>query len=132
MGLKINKAEIQTGRAVTLLLDGEVDTQSSITLDQEIVRSTEGSVDALVLDMEKVNFISSSGIGVIVKSQNMLKTKGAELTMINLQPQVKRVFEIMQLTPVLNVCESREELDEYLMKIQNRIIKKGTSIYTEQ
>ena len=132
MGLKISKAEIQTSRAVTLLLDGEIDTQSSITLDQEITRSTEGSVEALVLDMEKVNFISSSGIGVIVKSQNMLKTTGAELTMINLQPQVKRVFEIMQLTPVLNVCESREELDAYLRKIQDRIIEKGTSIYTEQ
>lgn len=132
MGLKITKADIQTGRTVTLLLEGEVDTNSSLALDREISGVAGGPVDAIVLDMEKINFISSSGIGVIVKGQNTLKANGAELTMINLQPQVKRVFEIMQLTPVLNVCESREELDEYLLKIQNRIIDKGTSIYTEQ
>ena len=132
MGLKITKAEIQTGRAVTLLLEGELDNNSSIALDKEISGITEGSITAIILDMEKISFISSSGIGVIVKAQNALKASDAELTMVNLQPQVKRVFEIMQLTPVLNVCESREELDEYLLKIQNRIIEKGTSIYTEQ
>jgi len=132
MGLKISKADIQTSRAMTLLLEGEIDNNSSVTLDREISSVAGGSANAIILDMEKITFISSSGIGVIVKSQNMLKATGAELTMVNLQPQVKRVFEIMQLTPVLNVCESREELDEYLLKIQNRIIEKGTSIYTEQ
>ncbi len=132
MGLKITKAEIQTARTVTLLLEGEVDNNSSVALDKEISLTTGGPLSAVVLDMEKVTFISSSGIGVIVKAQNMLKASGAELTMSSLQPQVKRVFEIMQLTPLLNVCESREELDEYLLKIQNRIIEKGTSIFTEQ
>jgi len=132
MGLKISKAEIQTGRTVTLLLDGEVDNNSSVALDKEISLITGGPVSAVILDMEKVTFISSSGIGVIVKAQNTLKAMDAELTMTSLQPQVKRVFEIMQLTPLLHVCESREELDEYLLKIQNRIIDKGTSIYTEQ
>jgi anti-sigma B factor antagonist len=132
MGLKISKAEIQTSQAVTLLLDGEIDNNSSVALDKEISLMVGGPGNAVILDMEKVTFISSSGIGVIVKAQNMLKATGAELTMISLQPQVKRVFEIMQLTPLLNVFESREELDEYLLKIQNRIIEKGTSIYTEQ
>ena len=132
MGLKINKAEIQTSQTMTLQLVGEIDNNSSIVLDREISGIAEGAASAIILDMEKISFISSSGIGVIVKSQNTLKAKGAELTMINLQPQVKRVFEIMQLTPVLNVCESREELDEYLRKIQDRIVEKGTSIYTEQ
>jgi anti-sigma B factor antagonist len=132
MGLKISKAEIQTSQAVTLLLDGEIDNNSSVALDKEISLMAGGPGNAVILDMEKVTFISSSGIGVIVKAQNMLKATGAELTMISLQPQVKRVFEIMQLTPLLNVFESREELDEYLLKIQNRIIEKGTSIFTEQ
>ena len=48
--------------------------------------------------------------------------------MINVQPQVKKVFEIMQLGPVLNVFESVQELDEYLEKIQDRIVEEGTSI----
>ncbi|MCP4451995.1 MAG: STAS domain-containing protein, partial [Planctomycetes bacterium] len=86
---------------------------------------------ALVLDMKEISFISSTGIGVIVKTRNVLKQKGSDLTMVNIQPQIKRVFDIMQLTPILKVCEDQEELDDYLTKIQNRIVEDGTSLSSE-
>jgi len=41
--------------------------------------------------------------------------------MMNLQPQVKKAFEIMNLIPNLNVFEDEKELDEYLAKVQQRI-----------
>ena len=68
---------------------------------------------------------------MIVKTRNVLKQKGSDLTMVNIQPQIKRVFDIMQLTPILKVCEDQEELDDYLVKIQNRIIEDGTSLSSE-
>jgi hypothetical protein len=45
------------------------------------------------------------------------------LVIINLQPQGEKVFEILRLIPVLEVFASKEELDEYLLKVQH-IIKK--------
>ncbi len=41
--------------------------------------------------------------------------------MTNLQPQVAKVLEIMRLVPVLGVFQGREELDEYLGRIQRRM-----------
>jgi anti-anti-sigma factor len=81
--------------------------------------------------MKEISFISSTGIGVIVKTRNTLKQKGSDLTMVNVQPQIKRVFDIMQLTPILKVCENQEELDDYLVTIQNRIIEDGTSLSSQ-
>ena len=69
---------------------------------------------------------------MIIKSKVSLKRRAVESSMINLQAQVKRVFEIMQLLPSMNVFENRSELDEYLTKIQNRIVDEGTSLSTQQ
>ncbi len=131
MGLKISKAENNNAGAVTLCLAGELDNNTSTQLDQEIQPFVADGVKALVLDMTDLNFISSAGVGVILKAQDTLKKKGVELTLAGLQPQIKRVFEIMQLTPILNVCANQDELDEYLTKIQNRILEEGTSLSIE-
>ena len=71
--------------------------------------------------MAQVDFITSSGVGTITKAKKTLDQRGADLAMINLQPQVQKVFEIMDLLPTLNVFENTEELDEYLTRVQRRI-----------
>ncbi len=117
--------------ASIFVLKGELDNQTSGQLNKAISPVLEAPTKVLVLDMKEISFISSTGIGVIVKSRNTLKEKGSDLTMVNIQPQIKRVFDIMQLTPILKVCETQEELDSYLGTIQNRIIEEGTSLASE-
>lgn len=111
-----------------LVLEGSLDSNSSGQLDKEIQDACSDGVRTLVLDMREVSFISSTGIGVIIKTKESLKKRNIESTLIHLQPQVKRVFEIMQLLPTLNVFASRDELDDYLSKIQNRILDEGSSL----
>lgn len=127
MRLTIKKIQTQPS-AATFVLTGELNNQTSNRLQEAISNMLDVPAKTLVLDMQQVTFISSSGIGVIVKARNTLKEKGQSLTMVNVQPQVKRVFDIMQLTPILKVCENQEELDSYLTKIQDRIIEDGTSV----
>lgn len=111
-----------------LVLEGSLDSNSSGQFDKEIQDACSDGLRTLVLDMGEVSFISSTGIGVIIKTKESLKKRNIESTLIHLQPQVKRVFEIMQLLPTLNVFASRDELDDYLSKIQNRILDEGSSL----
>ena len=127
MRLKIQTAQTEPG-FVTVSPDGSVDANTSSVLESEIHRILAGNVKTLVLDMAGVDFISSAGIGTVTKAKVTVKRRGGDLAMINVQPQVKKVFEIMHLESVLNVFESTQELDEYLEKIQDRIIEEGTSI----
>ena len=87
--------------------------------------------DALVLDMHKVDYINSTGISVILKTRAALERREGELIMVNLQPQVQHVFEIIDLLPTLSVFRSTAELDDYITKIQTRIIEEGTSLSSE-
>jgi len=107
---------------VTLSLVGKIDTENYVILDREIGRVLTEPVKTLILDMQGVDFITSAGIGTIVKAKTSLKRKGGDIAMINLQPQVKTAFEIIRLLPTLNVFESTKELDEYLARVQNKML----------
>ena len=128
MALQVTKASGDSQGAITLVLEGSLDSGSAGQLDKEIHDACSDGVRTLILDMREVSFISSAGIGVIIKTKESLKNRNMESTLIHLQPQVKRVFEIMQLLPTLNVFASRSELDDYLSKIQNRILDEGSSL----
>ena len=108
--------------AVTLAPVGSVDSDTYRILETEIGGVLTDAINTLVLDLAAVDFISSAGIGAVLKAKQTLTKRGADLAMINLKPQVNKAFEIMNLLPTLNVFESEEELDEYLVKVQQRII----------
>ncbi len=121
MTLSIRIKQTKPG-LVTLFPVGSIDSDTAPKLDQEVTRLLAEPIKTLVLDMEEVGFISSAGVGTIAKAKTLLNRQGAELAMINLQPQIKKVFEIIRLLPTFNVFESVQELDEYLAKVQNNIL----------
>jgi anti-anti-sigma factor len=108
---------------VAVALDGSIDGTTYRLLDEEVGRLLAGPYKTLVFDMKNVDQVTSAGIGVIMKAKASAKHKGGDLAMRNVQPQVRRVFEIMSLVPALNVFEDRAELDDYLTTIQQRIVE---------
>ncbi len=114
--------------AVTLAPLGPLDSETYRVLDAEIKGALTESVSTLVMDMAGVEFITSSAIGVITRTQASLARKGGDFAMINLQPQVRKAFEIMNLIPNLNVFEDEKELDEYLAKVQRRILDREDGV----
>lgn len=120
MKLSITVTQTRPG-LVTVSPAGPIDSETYRLLNKEIDKVLAQPVKTLVLDMAGVGFITSSGIGTITKAKTSLTRKGGDLAMINLQPQVKKAFEIVRLLPILNVFENIQELDEYLGKLQRRI-----------
>ena len=100
---------------------GSIDSETCELLEKEIRKVMKRSVRTLVLDMTGVDFVTSRGVGVIAKTKVSLAEKERSMAVIGLQPQVHKVFEIMCLLPALNVFADRDELDEYLGKVQRRI-----------
>jgi anti-sigma B factor antagonist len=124
VALKIRVKQTKPG-LVTLFPTGSIDSDGAVIAEKEINRLLAEPIVTLVLDMEGVDFISSVGVGLMAKTKGLLNRKSADLAMINLQPQISKVFEIMRLLPTLNVFESVRELDEYLNKVQQRILDEG-------
>ncbi len=112
----------QTGPGViTLTLRGPLDGETCTVLDREVSRALTEPLRTMVLDMAGVDFVTSAGIGTIMKAKTSLAKKKADLAMVGIQPQVQRVFEIIRVLPTMPVFRDRAELDEYLGTIQRQM-----------
>jgi len=72
-----------------------------------------------------LEYISSSGIRVFVIARKALHGRGGKLLLINAQPQIKKVFEIINALPSLAIFKDVEELDNYLTSMQQSVIEDG-------
>ena len=61
--------------------------------------------------MKDLEYISSAGIRVVVKTQKDLKSRNGELYFTNLKPQVKKVFEIINVLPFMQIIDDLDEIN---------------------
>ena len=125
MALKITAIKTDN-RTAQLTISGKLDSETSAEFDQHIRQSIAGGASIIILDMASLEMITSAGVGVIMKTQTTLAKRAGELMMLNMQPQIKKVFEIVRLLPTLTVFENRAEMDNYLIKIQQRMQEEGS------
>ena len=98
MSLKIEKKNTETK---TLALIGRLDTVTAPELEAEI-SAILPTAESLVLDMEKLEYISSAGLRVILKTQKAL-TQKAGLKLIHVSDDVREVFEITGFSDFLTI-----------------------------
>jgi anti-sigma B factor antagonist len=79
----------------------------------------------IIVDMNGVEYISSVGIGVILKTKIFMESIGGKFIMIGLRPQVHTVFEIIKALPQMQVFASMDEADHYFMTIQRNEMEKN-------
>ena len=113
---------IEEGRPLTktVALEGRLDTDTSPEFDKELEFLLGTAVKILVFDMAKLDFVSSAGLGSLFRVQKEMKSRGGKTLMVHLQPQVKKVFEIVKTVDLETVFRDLKELDEYLDAIQSK------------
>ena len=72
-------------------------------IDDKIDRD---KINKVILNFEKVTFMDSSGIGVVVGRYKGLKSRNGELCIANVRNSVKKVFEIAGIFKVINCYEN--------------------------
>jgi anti-anti-sigma factor len=72
------------------------------------------------MDLQDLDYLSSAGVRVIIKTRNALKKNGGKLVFMNIPPQIKKVFDIINALPAMQIFMSVEELDDYLDVMQTR------------
>lgn len=109
-------------KVFTVSILGPLDTNTHLLLEEKIKPILAESPRVIILNLESVNYISSMGVGVIFKIKKILKQNKGTLLIINPQPQIKKVFEIIKVLPD-EIFSSIEEADEYLNEIQKNFDK---------
>jgi anti-sigma B factor antagonist len=85
----------------TLVLSGDLNAESAAKLEPFVAQVCAEGAGALVLDITRLSFIDSSGLGAILRAQTFCREHGTVLTMTPGKRAVQRVFEITGLTDEL-------------------------------
>ncbi len=91
-------------------LAGEVDVYSAPKLRETIKGLVEDGNCNIVVDLERVAFLDSTGLGVLVGGLKRVKHLRGELGIICNQEKILRIFRITGLTKVFPIYRSREDL----------------------
>lgn len=105
-------------------LSGSIDAATHQQLEGELNEIIDEKTKAVILDMAGVTYISSIGIRVVISTKKALEAKNATFTMVNLQPQIKKVFDVMKILPMFDIFDDMPEADKYIDQIIKEELEK--------
>ena len=90
------------GSTLVLALEGRLDTTTAPQLENELKVSLY-DIKALTLDMEKLEYLSSAGLRVLLAAQKQMQKQKAEMVVVNVNEIIMEVFEITGFVDIITI-----------------------------
>ncbi len=97
--LNVSKT-IENGKA-SFALEGRLDTVTAPELEKALKDSLDG-IDELVLDFDKLEYISSAGLRVLLSAQKTMSEKGG-MKITNVSEIISEIFEVTGFSDILTI-----------------------------
>ena len=91
----------QNGSALSIALEGRLDTTTAPELEAELKSSLNG-VSELVFDFEKLDYISSAGLRVLLSTQKIMNKQGS-MKILHVNDMIMEVFEVTGFSDILTI-----------------------------
>lgn len=93
------------GDSYVVELAGEIDVYTSPTVKDAITELIDQQHYMLVVDLERVRYIDSTGLGVLIGGLKRVREHGGAVRLVCTNPQIKKIFEITGLVKIFNIYE---------------------------
>ena len=90
-------------------VDGEVDLYNAPEIKEVIKEQIDNNKRQIIINLDEVSYIDSSGIGALISSLSNLKKIGGGLKIIHVHDSVKKVFELTKLTSFFEIYDNEDE-----------------------
>lgn len=103
------EADDKNGRSQVVRVMGRMDAIGATEVWDEVSPRVSAEKPNLLLDMTGVPYLSSAGISTLINLLNRTKPLGGKLAIFGCNETLRKVFRIVALEPILNVCETLED-----------------------
>lgn len=86
---------------LSIVLEGRLDTNTAPQLEAELKREI-GGVEKLVFDFEKLEYLSSAGLRVLLSAQKVMNKQG-EMLIKNVNETIADIFEVTGFSDILTI-----------------------------
>lgn len=97
-------ANKRKGSALIVMLSGELDHHNAADIRETLDEMLDGSVKELTLDMSRVTFMDSSGIGIVLGRYNRMRERNGKLYLSGLGGSAEK---ILRMAGVLSIVERK-------------------------
>jgi anti-anti-sigma factor len=104
-----------------LILDGRLDHESVEAFDRQLEAVLAQPIKVLVFDLDRLEYVTSAGLRSIFRAQKAMNARGGKALLLNPQPPVKKVLEIVKVPELGRIFQSVQELDAYLDEMQKKV-----------
>lgn len=107
--MKLDTERIQEGKAIVVTLcSANLDAGNVKTFKEEMQPLLKGS-EIVLLDMSKLSFVDSSGLGALLSCLRTMNNKSGQLKLFALPKPVQSLFELVRMHRIFSIYNSREE-----------------------
>lgn len=98
------RIEIEKSSGWTVLrLDGDLDAGSAAGIQATFLDAVEKGGTSFLLDLERVNYIDSSGLAALVKLYKEIRTRGGTLALCAVQRDALKIFQLTRLDKIFTI-----------------------------
>ncbi len=105
LGIDVDDSRTRTPHVV-VAVTGEVDIATAPKLREKLVELASQGAQQVVVDLNGVEFLDSTGLGVLIGGMKRLRGLDGDLTLVCTQPRILKVFEITGLNRAFTIYES--------------------------
>lgn len=98
--MQITTKKVEAG--IILVIEGSIDNATSSAF-QESVLNAMNETNKLLLDLDKVDYISSDGLRALLYSQSVAVKKACSMKIIHVQKSINEIFEVSGLSRILHI-----------------------------
>lgn len=102
------------GKIKQIEITGKFDIESTEEFESLFNKQVEGNPELIAIDMGKLDYIDSSGIGSLIKSLNNLKNKKGKLVLVGMKPMIQNVFKLAKLDMFFEILSPIDFKSKYL------------------
>jgi anti-sigma B factor antagonist len=96
----------QNGQPYVVELTGEIDVYTSPKVKDAIAELIDSGHYNLVINLEKVRYIDSTGLGVLIGGLKRVREHGGSVSLVCTNPQIRKIFDITGLVKIFGIFDS--------------------------
>ncbi len=107
MDIKVTVREAE-GEIFVVDLSGEIDVYTSPKVKDSIGELIDRGVYHLVINLERVRYIDSTGLGVLIGGLKRVREHGGSVNLVCTNPQIRKIFDITGLVKIFGIFENED------------------------
>lgn len=107
--MKLNVEKIAERDGIVINIENENLDASNVKEFRELIQSHLDAHDLVMLDMNAISFVDSSGLGALLSALRVMNNKNGQLKLFGMNKPVRALFELVRMHRIFSIYNTREE-----------------------